>query len=743
MSDYSSSCLRIVKCSLFSLLLLGALLSIFVQDITMADTTTSSSETYPYPTINLTIDHDSVRILCIDISPGDEYAAIGLANGSVIIYNISTKYMVTVLHPGHWVWDVEWCPVGSTPVLAVATGKNWDNVEGWFKIYSGPSWALVEERTYGSQIFSISWKSDGSLLAVPNINIVDLIWTGNWTRMGAVLPGNNYKMAVEWQPEGGLLAVGQMSFGSEDYEGSVDILDSSDDYSVHSHMGGYSFSPDVLRWDQQGSRLGIGNLSLEVWDVDKDTPVFTRNNSEEIWINGWGWANGGDGFFVANNSRVEFIDPNEPRNDMHIDLSDYVLGISLTSDNSVLMAIAFDTLYFIDITWIEPPDVEADIDGDGVTDEYDAFPTDPAASIDTDGDGFPDIWNPGKSADDSTTGLKLDLYPLDPSEWADGDGDGIPDNTDRFPDDIAASEDLDGDGYPDRWNMGMNEENSTTGLKLDEFPTDPLEWIDTDGDGHGDNSDEFPEDPNEWADSDGDGIPDNTDRFPDDIAASEDLDGDGYPDRWNTGMNEGNSTTGLRLDDFPTDPLEWIDTDGDGHGDNSDRFPEDPNEWADTDEDGVGNEADAFPTDPAASVDTDGDGYPDSWNPGMRAEDSTTGLVLDRYPLDPKNRPDGDGVNDTLTSPWVYVPIIVFILSVIAILATLIMVRWRRSSNMDTDPDEYRISKYRDGVLKGLDDDEYDIPEGELLEDLSRKRYSGEISEETFTFIIENVVGGK
>jgi hypothetical protein len=54
-----------------------------------------------------------------------------------------------------------------------------------------------------------------------------------------------------------------------------------------------------------------------------------------------------------------------------------------------------------------------DVDGDGVLNPGDAFPADPAASEDTDGDAAPDVWNPGRGPGDSTTGLVLDAFPDD------------------------------------------------------------------------------------------------------------------------------------------------------------------------------------------------------------------------------------------------------------------------------------------------------------------------------------------
>ena len=107
--------------------------------------------------------------------------------------------------------------------------------------------------------------------------------------------------------------------------------------------------------------------------------------------------------------------------------------------------------------------VKIDSDDDGVYDDEDDFPNDPAASIDTDKDGYPDEWNPGKNQDDNITNLTLDA----------------------FPDDPAASIDTDGDGYPDKWIDDKNQSYSTSipPLEIDEFPNDPKAHKDTDEDG--------------------------------------------------------------------------------------------------------------------------------------------------------------------------------------------------------------------------------------------------------------------
>ena len=61
--------------------------------------------------------------------------------------------------------------------------------------------------------------------------------------------------------------------------------------------------------------------------------------------------------------------------------------------------------------------IATDNDMDRTADFEDAFPDDAAASIDRDGDGYPDRWNTGKTASDSTTGLTIDEYPDDERQW--------------------------------------------------------------------------------------------------------------------------------------------------------------------------------------------------------------------------------------------------------------------------------------------------------------------------------------
>ncbi len=235
--------------------------------------------------------------------------------------------------------------------------------------------------------------------------------------------------------------------------------------------------------------------------------------------------------------------------------------------------------------------MDVDDDNDSFVDSNDAFPFDPCAAEDFDGDGMPDwiVFN-------CNTTLIEDL---------DDDNDGYDDTNDTFPQDASEWSDFDGDGFGD--NMDTDDDGDTVPDVYDEFPLNATEWNDADDDGIGDNADE---------DDDNDGVLDTDDDFPNDAAASTDTDGDGMPDTL-----VGNVSTSLTED---------LDDDGDGVLDIYDAFPLDSSEWTDTDGDGIGDNADS---------DDDGDSWSDSDE-----------YICGTDPLDSSDVPadsDGDGICDS------------------------------------------------------------------------------------------------
>jgi hypothetical protein len=192
--------------------------------------------------------------------------------------------------------------------------------------------------------------------------------------------------------------------------------------------------------------------------------------------------------------------------------------------------------------------LDVDDDNDGFLDSEDAFPLDSEEWYDTDSDGLGD----NQDADDDGDGLSdeeelllgtdplrtdsdgdleedfYDAFPTDPSETTDTDLDGIGDNAD-------ADDDADGLSDDEERLLGTNQFLADTdgdGVEdaIDAFPLDSEDSVDSDLDGVGDNRDAFPLDASEAFDSDLDGVGDNTDSFPFDAKETQDSDADGLGD---------------------------------------------------------------------------------------------------------------------------------------------------------------------------------------------------------------------
>ncbi len=436
--------------------------------------------------------------------------------------------------------------------------------------------------------------------------------------------------------------------------------------------------------------------------------------------------------------------------------------------------------------------INEDIDGDGIENADDAFPDDPAASVDSDGDGYPDAWNPGQSGADSTTGLTLDAYPNDTACYLPEHGDGFScDYSSTIPDYLPDATLMDSQGMVYllsadnyrvyRWNgeTGEHADALAVGTNVSIDQSAPMNMVYSPdherlyfgyADGHvtyidvlSPNGEQpftqvvsgvgqlaavgnyvFVQDlSGYWAthylyDVDGNltdtrtysdtsplyvwnsvtervyyfdglyttsgmvyrGIDQSSGQFTDmgsspynqnlEVKAPIRFSQDGSLGLLGSGSFF-DAYTLQKIGALPGDFVDgqWTEDDGtvvlrnfQGTSElerrtangavvetvQSDNLPLAlmpladqyvmvthsqkpvfgyyvPND--DTDGDGVDNINDAFPLDPAASVDSDGDGYPDAWNDGYTAEDSTTGLELDAYPNDsacflPAH---GDGVN--------------------------------------------------------------------------------------------------
>ena len=268
-----------------------------------------------------------------------------------------------------------------------------------------------------------------------------------------------------------------------------------------------------------------------------------------------------------------------------------------------------------------PDCIDGDRDGDGVDDESDAFPGDPAESVDTDGDGV------GNNTDEDDDGdgqsdaneLACESDPLDAASTApDADGNDVPDCVDA---DGGLGGDVDGDGVAD----GADVCPAT--IAPESVPTQSLasyRYALSDGDAVGSGAPiEFTTNPRRFSYSTADtsgcsceqilALTENTrlterrrgctrstlENFIVDVEAGV-YGVPGEPTMERDSDSDGVDDT---EDAFPLDPNESVDSDRDGVGDNAD---------ADDDNDGVGDESDAFPRDPNESADLDGDGIGDN-----------------------------------------------------------------------------------------------------------------------------------
>jgi len=173
------------------------------------------------------------------------------------------------------------------------------------------------------------------------------------------------------------------------------------------YHGNYSITPPI-RVSQDGQYILLGSGDI-------------YNQAGLTWAGSAGSTHA-DARWMANGSVVTVYTDNTQTQLRRLGSSNLVNLEQFTFNGQALRVVGSDAkmvvvLYTSQTVQFRTYVPNDDSDGDGVTNTQDAFPLDRAASVDTDGDGYPDAWNAGRTQADSTTGLVLDAFPQDSACW--------------------------------------------------------------------------------------------------------------------------------------------------------------------------------------------------------------------------------------------------------------------------------------------------------------------------------------
>ena len=624
----------------------------------------------------------------VDWSPDGQYVAVLTEDNDVRVYDASDGSLYDTMDAnGETAGELEYSPDGT--MIAVTGYRDGNNGDGQIEIFD----ADTSSSTYGDVLqtlnpgstvyyYSVDWSPDGSRLVVGGYEAIYIIDTDTWSSNRTISNAFSSLNSVHYSPDGNMISACSAWGGSNARARVYNAMTGAEEwsYTTSTSCNDAAWSPDSSQiafshtyYQSDGASI---NIFFSATGVKLDTLSAPRPG---------GCTSSGGG---NNCGTIYGIDWHQDGN--------HIISAHSRNDEGVYH-------------WL----VDPDMDNDGYLNPDDAFPEDGTQWNDTDGDNYGD--NPAPATEPDACPNVFGTSYMDVFGCPDADGDGYSDNGDAFDDDPYQWADEDGDGYPS--NINDPRDPSPYG-HVDNFDNNPTQWDDSDGDGYGDNYanaswtairpatwpgqlismtpiqlvdvDTFPVNPEQWNDTDGDWIGDEpftavSDGCPLvwgnsvwDRMGCPDSDGDGYSDPGNAGPGEGLANPAGDADAFLNDPSQWHDSDGDGYGDNKsgnmgDECPgaagssQKAIEWNETaqtyddkpwygcednDGDGYANAGEAFPNDPTQWSDTDGDGY-DRNNAESYCGDNQFGNNPDLFPSDGTqcSDSDGDGYGDNPSGP--------------------------------------------------------------------------------------------
>ena len=624
----------------------------------------------------------------IDWSPDGAYIAVLTTDNDVLIYDSSDGSLYDTMEAnGETAGELEYNPAGT--MIAVTGYRDGNNGDGQIEIFD----ADMSSSTFGDVLqtldpgntvyyYSVGWSPDGSRLVVGGYEALYIIDTDTWGPNRTISNAFSSLNSVHYSPDGNMISACSAWGGSNARARVYDALTGAQEwsYTTSTSCNDAAWSPDSSQVAFTHTYYQADGASINIFFSTSGTKIDTLTAPRP-----GGCTSGGGGNNCGNVYGI----------DWHPD-GNYIISAHGRNDEGVYH-------------WL----VDPDMDNDGYLNPDDAFPEDGTQWNDTDGDNYGD--NPTPATEPDACPNVFGTSYMDVFGCPDADGDGYSDDGDAFDNDPYQWADNDGDGYPSNAN-DPRDPNPYGGI--DHFDENPTQWADSDGDGYGDNYanvswnsirpaewpgqlipmtatqeidvDTFPLNPEQWNDTDGDWVGDEpftsvSDGCPLawgnsvwDRIGCPDSDGDGYSNPGNAAPGEGLASPAGDADAFVNDATQWADSDGDGYGDNKsgnmgDECPgeagssqkaiywNEVNEtyddivWygcADNDGDGYANSGEAFPNDPTQWSDTDGDGF-DRNNAESSCGDNPNGNNPDLFPTDGTQcgDRDGDGYGDNPSGP--------------------------------------------------------------------------------------------
>ena len=350
----------------------------------------------------------------IDWSPDGQFVALLTNENDVKIYYASNGSMYDEFEAnGETAGELEYSPDGT--MIAVTGYRDGNNGDGQIEIFNAMTGQLLETLNPGSTVYyySVDWSPDGNRLVIGGYEALYIYDVDPWNLNRTISNAFSYLNSVAYSPDGNMIGACSGWGGSDARARVYNAITGSQMWSDTTSTSclDTAWSPDSSQVAFSHSYYQSDGASINIFYAATGVKVDTLSAPRP-----GGCTSGGGG---NNCGTINGLD-------WHPD-GNYLISAHSRNDEGVFH-------------WM----VDPDIDGDGYLNPDDAFPEDGTQWNDTDGDNFGD--NPAPATEPDACPNEFGTSYMDVFGCPDADGDGYSDDGDAFDNDPYQWADNDGDG---------------------------------------------------------------------------------------------------------------------------------------------------------------------------------------------------------------------------------------------------------------------------------------------------------